>query len=69
MTDLRKYAPAIAAALLGFATHPLAVAAAPPDSKSPPNNFTADEQTPAAMAKPRPAFAGQTEAPARNRDR
>jgi glucose/arabinose dehydrogenase len=65
MTDLRRYAPAIAAALLGFATHSLAVAAAPPASKSPPNNFTADEQTPAVMAKPKPAFAGQTEAPAR----
>jgi aldose sugar dehydrogenase len=65
MTDLRRYAPAIAAALLGFATHPLAVAAAPPATKSPPNNFTADEQTPASMTKPRPAFAGQTEAPAR----
>ena len=65
MTDLRRYAPAIAAALLGLATHPLAVAAAPPASKSPPNNFTADEQTPAAMTKPKPAFAGQTEAPAR----
>jgi glucose/arabinose dehydrogenase len=65
MTDLRRYAPAIAAALLGFATHPLAIAAAPPAAKSPPNNFTADEQTPASMTKPRPAFAGQTEAPAR----
>jgi glucose/arabinose dehydrogenase len=65
VTDLRRYAPAIAAALLGFAIHGLAVAAAPPDSKSAPNNFTADEQTPAAMAKPNPAFAGQTEAPTR----
>jgi glucose/arabinose dehydrogenase len=65
MTDLRRYAPAIAAALLGFATHTLAAAAAPPAAKSPPNNFTADEQTPAVMAKPKPAFAGQTEAPTR----
>ena len=30
-----------------------------------PDNFTADEQTPTSLAKPTPAFAGQTEAPAR----
>jgi aldose sugar dehydrogenase len=36
-------------------------AAAPP--AAPPNTFTADEQTPDTLAKPTPAFVGQTEAP------
>lgn len=31
----------------------------------PPDNFTADEQTPESMAAPKPAFAGQTGAPVR----
>jgi aldose sugar dehydrogenase len=39
--------------------------ATPPKSGMPPDNFTADEQTPASLAKPIPAFAGQTAAPAR----
>lgn len=65
MTDLRRFAPAIAASLLGFAAPVLIAATAPADSKSPPNTFTADEQTPAVMTKPTPAFPGQTEAPAR----
>jgi aldose sugar dehydrogenase len=56
---------AIAIVLTALAA-PESFAAAPANAaKSPPNNFTADEQTPAAMAKPKPAFAGQTEAPAR----
>ena len=33
---------------------------------SPPNNFTADEQTPATMRKPKPAFPQQTGAPTRS---
>jgi glucose/arabinose dehydrogenase len=49
---------------LGFATHLLAAPAAS-DSKSTPDNFTADEQTPASMPKPKPAFPGQTSAPLR----
>jgi glucose/arabinose dehydrogenase len=32
---------------------------------APPNNFTADEQTPVALAPPKPAFPGQTGAPER----
>jgi aldose sugar dehydrogenase len=64
VTDLRRYAPVLAASLIGFAT-PLLAAPAASESKSPPDNFTADEQTPAAMAKPKPAFLGQTEAPVR----
>jgi glucose/arabinose dehydrogenase len=39
--------------------------AAEPAAKSTPNNFTADEQTPESMAKPTPAFPGQTNAPVR----
>jgi aldose sugar dehydrogenase len=43
----------------------VALGATPPKSAMPPDNFTADEQTPTALAKPTPAFAGQTEAPTR----
>ncbi len=42
-----------------------ALGATPPKPGLPPDNFTADEQTPTSLAKPTPAFAGQTEAPAR----
>lgn len=57
----------LVAALIGvgsqvFGADPAPAAAA---AKSPPNDFTADEQTPASMPKPKPAFAGQTEAAAR----
>jgi glucose/arabinose dehydrogenase len=51
------------AALMGIAAP--AFAAPAPAAKSPPNNFTADEQTPESLAKPTPAFPGQAEAPAR----
>ena len=61
MKHLRWYAPAVAAALIGTALAVFGADAA----KSPPNNFTADEQTPESLPKPKPAFAGQTEAPAR----
>jgi aldose sugar dehydrogenase len=61
MKSMRWYAPAVVAALIG-STSALFGADAP---KSPPNNFTADEQTPESLAKPKPAFAGQTEAPLR----
>jgi glucose/arabinose dehydrogenase len=55
-----------AAVLLGLTMPVFAAETAPTaGSKAPPNNFTADEQTPAAMAKPAPAYAGQTEAPTR----
>ena len=55
-----------AATLAGFALSSVAIAAAPTTAAaSPPNNFTADEQTPAAMVKPKAAFSGQTDAPAR----
>lgn len=40
-----------------------AAAAAAPAPAAPPNNFTADEQTPDTLAKPTPAFPGQTGAP------
>ncbi len=64
MNHSRGYAAAMAAALAMLAS--AAFAADPPAaSKSPPNNFTADEQTPASMPKPKPAFPGQTDAPAR----
>jgi glucose/arabinose dehydrogenase len=53
----------LAALLLGFASTGLLAAA--PASKSPPNNFTADEQTPDGVKKPVPAFAGQADAPVR----
>ena len=56
---------AAAAAALAMAPGAFSVAAAPAASKSPPNNFTADEQTPASMPRPKPAFAGQTDAPTR----
>ncbi|HTY94923.1 MAG TPA: PQQ-dependent sugar dehydrogenase [Steroidobacteraceae bacterium] len=49
---------------MGLASQIL-VAATASDSKAPPDNFTADEQTPQSVAKPKPAFRGQTEAPAR----
>jgi aldose sugar dehydrogenase len=43
-----------------------AAAAEPaPAAKAPPNNFTADEQTPSSMPQPKPAFPGQTKAPVR----
>jgi glucose/arabinose dehydrogenase len=51
----------VAASSAGIFAAP--VLAAP--AKSPPNNFTADEQTPENVAKPKPAFPGQTDAPAR----
>jgi glucose/arabinose dehydrogenase len=55
-----------ATAFLGVSLPALAAPTTPAAvSKAPPNNFTADEQTPAAMAKPRPAYPGQTEAPTR----
>ncbi len=47
------------------AAYPAAAADPVPAAKSPPNNFTADEQTPESMAKPTPAFPGQTNAPVR----
>jgi glucose/arabinose dehydrogenase len=37
--------------------------AAPPVPARPPDNFTADEQTPESLGAPKPAFPGQTEAP------
>lgn len=55
-----------AAAVLTLALAGPAVAAEPaPAAKNPPNNFTADEQTPTSMPKPTPAFPGQTNAPVR----
>ena len=62
---LRNHAPSAVAMLIGLATCAIAAAASSPESKSPPSNFTADELTPASMAKPTPAFPGQAEAPAR----
>ena len=62
----RPFCALPAAILLGVAAPALAAETAPvAASKAPPNNFTADEQTPAAMAKPTPAYPGQTEAPTR----
>ena len=57
------------ATLIGFGmgvlgAAPVAGAAAPAPAARP-DNFTADEQTPTSLAKPTPAFAGQTEAPAK----
>jgi aldose sugar dehydrogenase len=49
----------------GAAASAAAPAAVPAKPAAPPDNFTADEQTPAALANPTPAFAGQTEAPTR----
>jgi glucose/arabinose dehydrogenase len=62
-----RWSVLIAAAVLTGSAAAAGFAAAAPASatKSPPNNFTADEQTPESVAKPKPAFAGQTEAPAR----
>jgi len=51
--------PCCVAVLAVIAVVAGAVAATP----SPPNNFTADEQTPASLALPKPAFPGQTGAP------
>jgi aldose sugar dehydrogenase len=61
------FGPAAATALMAFAPCGFAADPAPAASaaKSAPNDFTADEQTPATMPKPKPAFAGQTDAPAR----
>jgi len=59
-----RWSELVAAAVLTGLAAPACLAAAPA-AQSPPNNFTADEQTPASMAKPKPAFAGQTDAPAR----
>jgi glucose/arabinose dehydrogenase len=42
-----------------------AVAAEPAKAAVPPDNFTADEQTPTSVPVPKPAFAGQTGAPTR----
>src|SRR5262249_20111182 len=64
MNHSRWYAAAAAAAL-AMAPAAFAADAAPAASKSPPNNFTADEQTPASMPQPKPAFPGQTGAPTR----
>jgi glucose/arabinose dehydrogenase len=62
----RRWCALPAALLLGIAVPVFGAETAPAaGSKAPPNNFTADEQTPAAMAKPTPAYAGQTEAPTR----
>jgi len=64
--SLRGWAIASAVALSAMAANAPAAAADPaPAAKSPPNNFTADEQTPESMAKPTPAFPGQTSAPVR----
>ena len=60
----REYAPAVAPLLAALATCMIAAAASPPKSKPPPDLITADELTPDSMAKPTPAFPGQTEAPA-----
>ena len=74
MNHLRWYMPAAIATLMGFAaaapdvaaaSAPAAAPAPAAVSKSPPNNFTKDEQTPASLAKPAPAFSGQADAPAR----
>ena len=65
MNHMRNYAPAALAVLLGCGAPVLGADAPATPSKSPPNNFTADEQTPATLAKPSPAFPGQTDAPLR----
>jgi aldose sugar dehydrogenase len=67
MNHSRWYAAAAAAAAAALTLAPAAFSAdaAAAASKSPPNNFTADEQTPASMPRPKPAFPGQTDAPAR----
>jgi glucose/arabinose dehydrogenase len=53
------------AGLMALACPGLAAETASTAPKSPPSNFTADEQTPSSLPKPTPAFPGQTEAPAR----
>jgi aldose sugar dehydrogenase len=57
----------VVAVLIGWGVSASGVAfgAAPPKPGMTPDNFTADEQTPTSLAKPTPAFAGQTAAPAR----
>jgi glucose/arabinose dehydrogenase len=66
MRRIDSYGVAAAAMVAGLALSMAVSAAAPTTAAaSPPNNFTADEQTPAAMPKPKAAFAGQTDAPAR----
>lgn len=55
--DRRFLGPALAATMAAFALCAAATAATVPTP------FTADEQTPAAMTPPKPAFAGQTGAP------
>jgi len=55
----------LAAAAAAMAARPAGAADPAPAAKNPPNNFTADEQTPASMPKPTPAFPGQTNAPVR----
>ena len=65
MKHLRWLGAAAVAVLMGFASVGFAADPAPAASKSPPNDFTADEQTPESMSRPKPAFAGQTEAPAK----
>ena len=63
---LRGWATASVVALSAMAaTSPAGAADPAPAAKSTPNNFTADEQTPESMAKPTPAFPGQTNAPVR----
>ncbi|MEJ0037755.1 MAG: PQQ-dependent sugar dehydrogenase [Gammaproteobacteria bacterium] len=63
---LRGWAGASVVAVSAIAAIAPAMAAEPaPAAKSTPNNFTADERTPEAMAKPTPAFPGQTNAPVR----
>ena len=63
---LHGWATASVVALSAMAATSAAGAADPaPAAKSTPNNFTADEQTPESMAKPTPAFPGQTNAPVR----
>jgi len=60
------YMAVILAALIGCGASvfgAVAVGAAGPPAVAQPDNFTADEQTPASLASPTPAFAGQMEAP------
>ena len=59
--------PAVVAALIawGLSATGAVFGATPAKPGMPPNNFTADEQTPETLAKPTPAFAGQTQAPVR----
>lgn len=64
MKHSSRSGPALAVALLGL-SQAVPAADPAPAAKSPPSTFTADEQTPARMTKPKPAFAGQTDAPTR----